>query len=228
MSSDLSRLTATDVAILGMVAMRPCTTYELSKAMERSFDYFWPRARSLIYAEVKQLASIGLVEATQDFVGRRRRTTYAITPAGRQALADWLATPPSRFALEFEGLLRVYLAPFGDRESLLRTLAQTGRDAEAMLTIARDFKLEYLAGQSPFMEQVHVRALLDDFLGHFAELVYRWTERSRAVVESWPDLDPEGKQAAALDTIAAMPTIDDIGDPDGGLRMREASPPRPA
>src|SRR5579871_4578206 len=119
MSTNALSLTSTSYGILGMVGLQPCTTYELGKAMQRSFDYFWPRARSLIYAEVKRLAVLGLVEAERDFVGKRPRTRYAITPAGKAALAAWLATPPRTFALEMEGLLRLYLASFGTRDDLL-------------------------------------------------------------------------------------------------------------
>src|SRR5438270_14089283 len=92
------KLTPTSYAILGMAGIRPCTTHELSKAMQRSFDYFWPRARSLVYAEVKRLAGLGLLHAVKDAVGERPRTTYAITPDGRTALASWLRTPPTTFA----------------------------------------------------------------------------------------------------------------------------------
>src|SRR5581483_6027385 len=108
MSRAKPKLSANSYAILGMVGLRTCTTYELSKLMETSFDYFWPRARSLVYAEVKRLAGLKLLKARRDFVGRRPRTTYSITKAGEQVLAEWLSTRPQVFALELEGLLRLY------------------------------------------------------------------------------------------------------------------------
>jgi DNA-binding PadR family transcriptional regulator len=203
-----ARVTSTSCAILGMVGLRPCTTYELHRVMQRSFDYFWPRARSLVYAEVKRLAALGLVSAQKDFVGRRPRTTYAITPQGRAALAAWLRTRPQTFALEIEGLLRVYLAPFGTREDRLQTLEAVRDEAETMLRIAADFKRAYLEGTSPSMDQVHIRALLDDFLGNFAGFVREWAERSITTVSAWEDLGPGGKTRAALDTIARMPALE--------------------
>jgi DNA-binding PadR family transcriptional regulator len=205
MSTRKESLTPTSYAILGMAGMQPCTTYELGKAMRRSFDYFWPRARSLIYAEVKRLAAIGLLNATRELVGKRPRTRYAITNAGRDALATWLTTAPQTFSLEVEGLLRVYLAPFGTREDLLRSLEALHREAVIMLGIAAAFRRAYLDGTSPAMDQVHIRALLNDFLARYADLVRTWAERSIATVSTWDDLSPKGKRSAALVTFAALP-----------------------
>jgi DNA-binding PadR family transcriptional regulator len=179
-----------------------CTTYELSKAMQGSFDFFWPRARSRIYAEVKRLASLGLLEARKDYVGKRPRTIYSSTQAGRAALASWLDTPPKAFALEFEGLLRVYLAPFGTRDDLLQALETVADQAGTMLQVGAAFRRGYLEGTSRFMDQVHVRALVNDFLVSYADLVRRWSVRSIATVRSWDNLTPDGKTEAALQTIA--------------------------
>src|SRR5579859_6992031 len=209
MSSTLPTLTTTSYAILGMVGLRSCTTYELGKAMQRSFDYFWPRARSLVYAEVKRLATLGLLTAHKDFVGRRARTTYTITVEGRAALAAWLNRPPQGFALEVEGLLRIYLANFGTRDDLLQALETMRQEAITMLAIAADFKQGYLTGTAPFMDQVHLRALLNDFLSNFAAFTYEWAVRSLATVSSWSDLDPTGKQAAALETFTHIPPLPD-------------------
>ena len=85
--------------------MRPCTTYEWGRRCSAA-SITRPRARSLIYAEVKRLAELEYLNAKREVVGRRPRVTYAITSRGRTALADWLGSPPKVFALELEGLLR--------------------------------------------------------------------------------------------------------------------------
>lgn len=206
MSTPNLKLTSTSYAILGMVALlRSCTTYELGNAMRASFDYFWPRVRSLVYAEVKRLAALELLDARKDSVGRRPRTTYSITPSGRAALASWLSTPPRIFALEFEGLLRVYLSALGTREDLVQSLEAVRAEAEVMLGIGTTMVTGYLEGTSPVMEQIHLRALLNDFLLNYAQLVVDWSKRSLATVESWDDLGPEGKRAAALDLFRQLP-----------------------
>ena len=86
-----SPLTPTSYAILGLLAIKPWTTYELAKQMDRTLSRFWPRARSKLYEEPKKLVAHGLAEADAGANGRRPRTVYSITPAGRRALAGWLA-----------------------------------------------------------------------------------------------------------------------------------------
>jgi DNA-binding PadR family transcriptional regulator len=208
MTDHLGQLTTTSYALLGQLARRPWSTYELSKSMARNYNYFWPRAKSLLYRELQRLASLGLVEGTDAPVGRRRRTIYAIKPAGRRALRAWMRTEPRTFALEFEGLLRVWLAPHGDREDLLRALSRVEADAEQMLRVAGVIVPEYLEGSSPAQGEVHTRAFVVDFLARYAELVRSWAARSRGVVESWHDLASDGKVSEALETIRAAPRLE--------------------
>src|SRR5438128_11477377 len=82
-----SALTTTSYAILGLLAVKPWTTYELAQQMERAMGHFWPRARSKVYEEPKKLVVKGLARASADQVGKRPRTVYTITPKGRKALA---------------------------------------------------------------------------------------------------------------------------------------------
>src|SRR5919198_2119040 len=91
-SADGRQLTTTSYAILGLLAIRPWSTYELAKQMRRSLHHIWPRAESNVYAEPKRLVEAGLATAEVQKVGERPRTLYTITPKGRQALERWLAT----------------------------------------------------------------------------------------------------------------------------------------
>src|SRR5688572_13685267 len=99
-------LTTTSYAILGLLAIKPWTAYELTKQMERSLRHFWPRAESRVYEEPKRLARLGLARATAETVGQRPKTRYTITPKGRRALSAWLAEPGGDPQLECEGLLK--------------------------------------------------------------------------------------------------------------------------
>lgn len=211
-------LTTTSYALLGQLAYRPWTAYELAKGMAWNFDYFWPRARSLVYAEVKRLAGAGLVQGEKSFVGARSRTTYSITPEGKGALRQWLATPPTVFGLEMEALVRVWLAGFGRREDLLQTLARTRAEAEKMLRVAGEVREAYLEGRAPGQAHVHVRALLVDFLSRYAELARDWAIRSEASVARWGDIDRVGKERAALRKIRAAPAL----PADSSQRSRRA------
>ena len=52
--------TATSQTVLGLLALRPWTTYELAKQVQRSLGWFWPRAeRKLYLCAAKQRALFG-------------------------------------------------------------------------------------------------------------------------------------------------------------------------
>lgn len=191
-------LTTTSYAILGQLALRPWTTYELTTEMRRNLRYFWPRAESAIYAEVKRLAERGLAQGEREPIGRRHRTVYAITPAGRRAFEAWLATPPKEAVLEFEALLRVFFARDGTREQLLAALEAAQAQAEALLAVGEAIRHEYREGRAPFQEQVDVRAFVFDFLASYGRTIQRWAERTRAEVATWDDLPPERRAQRAL------------------------------
>jgi hypothetical protein len=82
-----------------------------------------------------------------------------------------------------------------------------------MLGVGLHMARGYLDGTSPVMEQIHLRALLNDFLLNYARLVLDWSERSLATVRAWDDLGPGGKGEAALETFRRLPGADESGEP---------------
>jgi len=80
------QLSPTSYALLGLLSLRRWTTYELTQQAQRSLRFLYPRAERHLYAEAKRLAEAGLARSESTFTGRRRGTTYAITPAGRKAI----------------------------------------------------------------------------------------------------------------------------------------------
>ena len=75
-------LTTTSHALLGLLNVKPWTTYELAKQVQRSLGWFWPRAERKLYDEPKQLVAAGLATASEQRTGKRPRTVYAITGEG--------------------------------------------------------------------------------------------------------------------------------------------------
>ena len=73
-------------AILGLLALRSWTTYELTKQVQRSIGWFWPRAERKLYDEPKRLVAAGLAASSAEMTGARPRTVYTITAKGRKAL----------------------------------------------------------------------------------------------------------------------------------------------
>lgn len=83
------------------------TSYDLKRWANVTVGYFWTFPRSQLYAEPQRLVGLGLLSEEQEETGRRRRT-FAITDAGREALADWLESPAGFPELRDLGLLKLY------------------------------------------------------------------------------------------------------------------------
>jgi PadR family transcriptional regulator AphA len=182
-------LTTTSYAILGLLSVKPWSTYELTKQMDRSLGRVWPRAQSKLYEEPKKLVEYGLARARTELVGKRSRTTYAITAKGRRALGEWMREPGAGPVLEFEGLLKLIFAENGTKE-----------DALASLAAARDWAVErnsenlvagrqYLTGTGPFQQRAAITMLAGAFFTDFYAMVAAWADWATNIVEAWPD-DP--------------------------------------
>ncbi len=199
----MRRTATTAHAILGLLGLRrEWSTWELTNQLRRNMRFFWPRAESQIYKEAKGLLAKGYATADRSYTGKRARTTYAITGAGRRALKEWLCTPPRPTALECEPLLRLFLADFATPEQLTGALDQVRADAHAILDVGRVVGPEYLDGTAPFQDQLQVRALVLDFLSHHARMLLDWADRTSGVFEQWTDPTVD-REALAVEIITS-------------------------
>jgi DNA-binding PadR family transcriptional regulator len=199
------QLTTTSYAVMAQLALRPWSTYELARQRIRYFRYVWPRAESAIYREVKRLAAMGLIAAKREYVGKRPRTVYSITGAGQEVLREWLDTPVSPFAMDFEAMIRLFIAPLGTKEQIVATLEQVRSDAQEMLNFGGAVKQEFLQGRAALQDQVYIRALAVDFFVSLLTTVHDWAERTLAEIEGWEDLSPDGKNERGLEIFANLP-----------------------
>jgi PadR family transcriptional regulator, regulatory protein AphA len=179
-------LPTTSYAILGMLALRPWTAYELTRQLRRSLSYCWPKAESVLYEEPKRLVRLGLATAQREPAGRRTRTAYAITGEGRRALGAWLATRPGPPRFEFETMLRLVYADQGSKEELLDAVRAARRWAEGRYEEGREQVRGYLDGGGPFPDRLHIIALFARFYADLFELVIGWAELAEAEIARWP------------------------------------------
>lgn len=198
-------LTTTDYAVLSVLSLRPYTTYELAKQMERSLHWFWPRAESKLYEEPKRLLARGLASAEVTWTGRRRSTRYAITPAGVGALEGWLkALPIGGNRLESEWVLRVFTGQHAAVDDLLTVASGLLSEVAAMQAQGRAIAEQAIAGQSPFPHRLHLIALVHRFLWEYSEAMRRWAEFVRDEVNRWNDTAPSpAKTERGLSSLAA-------------------------
>jgi DNA-binding PadR family transcriptional regulator len=130
-------------AIMGLLARRELTGYQISKSMKGTHDYFWTAQHSQIYAELGKLAEDGLVIPTVvDGPGPRDTRRYAITRDGLQALQEWLVSPPGASLERDEFIVRVWsmwlLEPEAARSMVSNHRAEHRRRLVAYEVMERD------------------------------------------------------------------------------------------
>jgi PadR family transcriptional regulator AphA len=184
LSSTLPDLTTTSYAILGLLTIKPWSTYELAKQMQRD-RFVWPRAESNLYAEPKKLIAHGFATAHSEPRGKRRRTVYSITPSGRQALADWLGTSAAEPRWEAESMVKFTFATGGSKEQLLANLRDFRQYATARWNAVEEIMRPYVDGNEPFPERTHVNVLPATLLLETARLQAAWADDAIEEVQAW-------------------------------------------
>jgi PadR family transcriptional regulator AphA len=201
----MPKLTPTSYAILGLLAIGPWSTYELTKLFGRSVQYVMPRSEANRYLEAKRLVDAGLATAEESMVGQRPRTEYRITDAGRGALEAWLGDPARPSQLESESLLKVLFADTAPVETLLARIAEVGAVGAAIETPWRELAREYASGDGLFPGRIHVNTLFWVFLDRWARLQADWARWAAMEVESWQATDgrpdPTAMQALLADML---------------------------
>ena len=185
--------TTTSYALLGLLALRPWTTYELAKQVQRSIGWFWPRAERKLYDEPKRLVQAGLARSTREMTGARPRTVYAVTPTGRKALRRWLDQPPAPPTLEFEGMVKVFFADAGTLEQLQTTLRAIADDADARLADLNEKVVENAHGDVAFPERLHLNNLGLRFLVDHERTIGAWARWALEQTAEWASATDPGR-----------------------------------
>ena len=96
-------------AILGLLARRPSTGYDLTQTFDRSLRTSWHASHSQIYPELAKLEVAGLVEVVGR--GARRSKTYGLTEEGHEELRRWLVEAEPDRSQRNESGVRLFLTP---------------------------------------------------------------------------------------------------------------------
>ena len=184
-------MTTTSYAILGLLSLRSWTTYELAQQMRRALGQFWPRAESKLYDEPKKLVALGYATAAVEPIGKRRRTVYTITDAGRDALSSWMPQRSDAPVIEFEGLVRIFFAEHGTKSDVLTAIEAAHEWVNQRYVDSGDISRSYLEGEGAFPERLPWLILCGRFLQEMMDAVERWADWAEQTVRDWPD-DPRG------------------------------------
>ena len=180
------RPTSTSYALLGLLSVRPWSAYELAQQMTRSLRYCWQVAPSVVYHEPKRLVAMGYATVTRQRNGQRTRAVYQITPAGREALRQWLATAPADPQIQIEAMLRLLFADSASPDDLAASLRALRAWAERLLAEGARQSADYLATGGPFPARLDLIALFGEFFGQLTAITADWAQRAETDIARWP------------------------------------------
>ncbi len=188
------RPTTSTYALLGLLALRRWSAYELAQQATRSLRYAHRRTESHLYEEAKRLLRLGWATSHTEHHGRRQRTIYEITGDGRGGAARVVRDTTTQPQLEFESLLRLLFADQTDTATLDRWLEATADDARQLFDDAVERLLRpYVTDDGgPFPERRHIAALVAAFVADYLHLIERWSEFAREEIREWPRTDGLG------------------------------------
>lgn len=202
----MKKLSTTSHAILGLLAIRPWSAYELAQEMRRNVGHYWPRTERAVYQEPKNLVAHGLAHASVEHDGRRQRTVYTITAQGRTALAQWLSTPMTEpLQLECEAAVRIAFAENGSIADALAALAELRAYLDEQLTFAAAIARIYAEGQGRYPQRTHLISVITSLVyGQYAA-ADDWAARAADQLQRWGSTDVE-----AADPSEVQATFADI------------------
>ena len=140
--------------------------------MMRQGRVYWAAAESHYYAEPKRLERLGYLHSEKQPGKTRERTHYRLTDRGRDALAQWVATPAGFPRIQHDAVVRVLAGDLAGDEAIVDSLA--GLRAEIADLSSRLDRAEATAATLPHRER-------------YLRLVHKLGRRLLAAHEEWAD-----------------------------------------
>jgi DNA-binding PadR family transcriptional regulator len=187
MAQTETKTSTTAHALVGLLAIRSWTAYELAQQMRRALRWAWPRSEANIYGEIKRLVPQGLARSVPERNRGRTRARYQITDDGRAAVKEWLGTDPAPVQVQFETLLRVFLADQAGLDELRNAIAATRRQTVEAIAEGLPIVADYAGDEPPFPARAHLNVLFIHFTADFLRLVLDWCAEADAEIQTWPD-----------------------------------------
>jgi DNA-binding PadR family transcriptional regulator len=151
-------LTPSEYAVLGLLRERPAYGYELQKQLSggSGLARVCPVEPAMVYAILKSLSGLELIDGEWDNSSYPPRAVYAATAEGDATFLRWLRRPVGRMREVRNGfMVKLYFALQEDEASALELVAQQieacrdyERDLEAQLPQAEEGTFDAIALQS--------------------------------------------------------------------------------
>lgn len=118
----MKKTNKTRYAILGMLFDKPRSGYDIKKFMAESTAHFWQETDASIYPMLKKLEDEGKVESQNIIRGKKGRTLYYITPAGKTEFTHWMDKHVEPSTYRNELLLKLFFGASVPRSAIIKHL----------------------------------------------------------------------------------------------------------
>lgn len=97
-------------AILGLLAIRPMSGYDLSRSYQRALQQIWYAPLAQVYPTLRSMQRDGLLRVVVKIQRHRpNRKVYSLTLEGRKLLVQWLSEPPALPRMHHEFIHKLFL-----------------------------------------------------------------------------------------------------------------------
>ncbi len=130
-----------EFVILGLLALRAMTIYDINKALEKSISLFYSASFGSINAAISKMLAKGWLSAEEKVENGRNKKVFSLTPAGQQAFQAWLGSEIDREKVKDPALTRLFfmgMLPIEQRIPLLEAHIDSLRQTVEALNIIRN------------------------------------------------------------------------------------------
>jgi DNA-binding PadR family transcriptional regulator len=166
------KLSDIEVALLGLLSIRPMTGYEIRQSYARGLAPWWETPRTQIYPKLRELKQRGLVRdklVVQD--GKPNKRVYTIEPAGSEALVSWLRRDISWPDMKHQMMMRLFLGNLLPLPAFRQLLADYSERMTTLVDSLRAAHTRFSAALTgPYRTSVFFELLSLEHLIKMAEL----------------------------------------------------------
>lgn len=130
-----------DMIVLGFLAFRDLSMYELKKAMEQSTAMFYNASLGSIHPALKKLEKAGYITSTEEATGRRPKRIFQRTESGAEVFLAWISEPLKNNVIKDEAILRIFFIGQQDRdvsEQINNYILELKQQQSAMLVLQQN------------------------------------------------------------------------------------------
>jgi DNA-binding PadR family transcriptional regulator len=166
--------------------------YELARAFDSSLGFFWKASHQQIYKALRELEEKGFLAGEKvPQAGKPDKVIYGLTPAGHDALDDWVRGESRVTEAKDDLFVKLYNLAEGNRAHLLAELDTRREEARRRLKLYRRIRDRHYRhpDRLPLRRRGIYLALLAGI--RHCEMYLDWAAEAEAI------LGPERGQSAA-------------------------------